>query len=150
MTTEDALRLIAWPLLGAASGAVVTSFYNLQLARMKATVDLHAEFHSESFLKARIATDAALTKYIVDQRLNTLSALHRACTPEEWASVSRVIHFFERLVAMRSSGLVHKKSANRLLGSYSAYFASQYFSRLSEEPNEWLPLVKALRGLNAA
>jgi len=146
LTIEDILRLIAWPLLGASVGAVVTFFYNRRLAGVKVAIDLHSEFHSESFLKTRIAADNILTKLKDGSNQIRLSRIYSQCCPTQWESVSRIIHFFERLAVMRAEGLVHRNTCDHLLGHYVNYFHKTYFAYLVEEP-EWNPIVTTLKTL---
>jgi hypothetical protein len=145
MSFEEVLRIIAWPLLGASAGAIVTLLYNRRLAGVKAAIDLHSEFHSDSFLKSLIEADKALKRLVVEQKQTTISAIFKLCSPEEWPHVSRVLHFFERLTCLRENGLVHPGTCDTLLGHYIDYFKNAYFSLLVEEPGDWLPLVQALR-----
>lgn len=150
MDSEDVLRLIAWPLVGAGIGAVATFLYNRRLARIKAAIDLHSEFHSESFLKSRIEADKVLKRFVTAQKKPKISTIYANCSPEEWLHVSRVLHFFERLTYLRENRLVHPATCDTLFGHYIAHYKNDYFSRLTEDDGDWQPLVRALHRLPTA
>src|ERR1700724_3338682 len=122
MNVEDVLRIVAWPLLGAGVGAIITFLYNRRLAGVKTAIDLHSEFHSDSFLKSRIEADKALTRLVVEQKRTTISAIYKYASPEEWIHVSRVLHFFEKLTCLSENHLVHRRTCEALLGHYTVYF----------------------------
>ena len=155
MNPEDILRIIAWPILGALAGAMVTFLYNRHLAQVKSAIELHTEFHSESFLKARIKADELLKEHILEKKRFRLPDLHRACTStlttgaDDWAGLSRVLHFFERLQVMRKAKMTHKKTLSLLLGSYINYYHSNYFKHISQEAGDWDHLAQTLLDLKS-
>jgi hypothetical protein len=156
MTPEDLLRIVAWPVLGALAGAAVTFLYNRHLARVKAAIDLHAEFHTESFLKARIRADELLQKHLVVGKNYRLADLHQVCRAfptsgsDDWAHLSRVLHFFERLNVMQVAGISDRRTLNTLLGSYVGYYRSKYFQHITVEPGDWENLAQSLQAVGAS
>lgn len=155
MLPEDVLRIIAWPVLGALAGAAVTFLYNRHLARVKSAIELHMEFHSESFLKARIKADALLKKHLVEGKRYRLPDIREACsaTPttgaDDWANLSRVLHFFERVQVMKKAKMIDIKTISLLLGGYIDYYYKNYFHHLSQEAGEWDNLAESLRALKS-
>ena len=153
MLPEDILRILAWPVLGALAGAMSTFLYNLHLARVKSTIELHSEFHSDSFLKSRIKADDLLKKHLIKGKRYRLPDIHEICSatpktgPEDWAHISRVLHFFEKLHAMNQAKMIDAKTLSILLGSYIDYYHSSYFRHISQEAGEWNNLAESLRGL---
>jgi hypothetical protein len=156
MILEDLLKTIpmAWPILVTLIGAVFAFLYNLYLARIRSAIELHAEFHTESFLKSRIRADELLQKHLVQEKHFRLADLYHVCIDtsgvEDWAHVSRVLHFFERLNAMQSAGISDRKTLARLLGSYIDYYHSSYFKKISIESGDWENLAKSVRAVKSA
>jgi hypothetical protein len=155
MNPEDILRIIAWPVLGALAGAVVTFRYNQHLAKIRSALELHAEFHTESFLKARIRADELLQEHLIQRKRFLLADLHHECETaatkgaEDWAHLSRVLHFFERLNTMQSAGISDRKILARLLGSYIDYYYSEYFQYISVESDSWKNLAESLHAVRS-
>ena len=155
MESEEILRIVAWPVLGALAGALTTFLYNSHLARVKSTIELHSEFHSDSFLKARIKADELLKKHVTINKKYRLPDIHSACcsTPEtgaeDWANLSRVLHFFERIPAMNQARMIDARTLSQLLGTYINYYHSAYFCHISQEAGEWDNLAESLRALKS-
>lgn len=156
MTSGEILRIVAWPVLGALAGAMATFLYNRHLAKIKSTIELHSEFHSESFLKARIKTDELLKKHMLKNKRYRLPDIHASCSttpetgPDDWANLSRVLHFFERIQAMKQADMIDMKTLSQLLGRYIDYYHSTYFRHISQEAGEWDHLAESLRTLKGA
>jgi hypothetical protein len=147
MPLDEAVRIVAWPVIGAIVGAFIAFLYNRRLAGVKVAFDLHTEFHSESLLRSRIETDKALRRAITEQKRKTLDAIKESCATEEWFHVSRVLHFFEKLSLANEYKLVPRDICLSLFGHYIDYFRSCYFDRIAEDTGQWQPLILALRNL---
>lgn len=146
--------LWAWiPAFGGVATLIVCGivfFYTRFFSHVKTTIDLHSEFHSESFTKSRIAAADTLDRYINETRLKTinLESLRSYCASLEkdntWPDISRVLHFFERLAILRQHRLVNKKTSAALFDRYVEYWRRHYFAKL-EEDERWKALVRVLK-----
>ena len=129
-------------------GVIGAFWYNQRLARIKTAIELHAEFHEQSFIASRIAADAVLKTHLGSNPA-TIDSIYAATKDDEktWPHVSRVLHFFERLSVLRKKRLVNRKTCDALFRGYIAYYKQNYFDRLSAEHPDWQPLVRALKRL---
>ncbi|MDB5584678.1 MAG: hypothetical protein JWR80_9854 [Bradyrhizobium sp.] len=132
--------------LSACAGAYL---YTRYLATIKSTIELHSEFHSESFTKARVSADKSLKAWIEDAATNkkALSELYQTyskCNLDDWLNISRTLHFFERIAILHKSKLLHDSLCRKLFGRYLQHYQTQYFVKFEKSDGEWTSLVNIL------
>lgn len=147
MPIGDVLRVIAWPVIGAVIGAIVTTRSNHHLTGVKVAVDLQTEFHSGSFWTIRMEADNALKRIGLNGTYLTIAEVQLKCTVEEWRNVSQLLHFFEKLSILMAHNIIDRTVADAVFGRYINYFCQTYFSSLVEASDEWASLTRILHQL---
>ena len=147
MDATDIFLYIAWPLLGATLGATVSFLYIRHLAGVKTAIELHEDFHSEAFLESRIEADKVLKRLVAPKKRIRISTIYEHCSSDEWFHVSRVFHFFEKLVYLREHRLAHRGTTDVLFGHYISHYKRDYFAKFVETDEDWRNLVRTLNRL---
>jgi hypothetical protein len=129
---------LGW-LAGLVTAGLVTAYRHQterRRAREQATIKLYEDFQCSDMIDCRIAADRVLSHNENSAVPLSFMELYKQVSPNEWRSVSHLVHFFERMATVYFANHLDGQLIDGTIRRYYLYYYDRYLRALGERSLE--------------